>query len=178
MTTLPIVGRPWPGQGGVYAGIMRGEGDKPAYHLVVPTDPTSSFDSTFAKWHDLVLGASSMRDGLANTKALLADARQRASEPYPASGRFPAAEHCKTLVIDGHADYYLPAECELRLCFINVQELFPDRRFYMSSSQWSKSFVLGRCFVFGERSYTACRALSPVKAVRRVLVTEPAEVRP
>lgn len=178
MTPLPIVGHPWPGQGGVYAGVMRGEGDKPAYHLVVPTDPTSHFDSTFAKWHDLVAGARSLRDGMANTQALLSDALDRGSDRHPADGRFPAAEHCKTLVIEGHADLYLPAECELRLCFVNVQELFPDRRYYTSSSQWSKSFVLGRCFVYGERSYTANRALAPVRAVRRVPVAEPAEVLP
>ena len=36
----PAIGQPWPGQGGIYAGITRGEGGQPDSHLVLcPTVP-------------------------------------------------------------------------------------------------------------------------------------------
>lgn len=31
----PRIGEPWPGQGGIYAGIMRGRDGAPDYHLIV-----------------------------------------------------------------------------------------------------------------------------------------------
>lgn len=31
----PRIGEPWPGQGGIYAGIMRGRDSEPDYHLIV-----------------------------------------------------------------------------------------------------------------------------------------------
>jgi len=38
--TPPAIGQPWPGQGGVYAGITRGEDGQPDAHLVLcPTLP-------------------------------------------------------------------------------------------------------------------------------------------
>jgi len=33
--TTPKIGEPWPGQGGIYAGIMRGRDGNPDYHLIV-----------------------------------------------------------------------------------------------------------------------------------------------
>lgn len=33
--TIPRIGERWPGQGGIYAGVMRGRDGKPDYHLIV-----------------------------------------------------------------------------------------------------------------------------------------------
>ncbi|MCI0492949.1 MAG: DUF1566 domain-containing protein [Planctomycetes bacterium] len=33
--SVPRIGQPWPGQGGIYAGIMRGRDGEPDYHLIV-----------------------------------------------------------------------------------------------------------------------------------------------
>lgn len=33
--STPRIGEPWPGQGGIYAGIMRGRDGGPDYHLIV-----------------------------------------------------------------------------------------------------------------------------------------------
>jgi len=33
----PAIGQPWPGQGGIYAGISRGENGEPDAHLIVAT---------------------------------------------------------------------------------------------------------------------------------------------
>ena len=32
---LPKIGAPWPGQGGIYAGLVRGDEGEPDYHLIV-----------------------------------------------------------------------------------------------------------------------------------------------
>lgn len=35
----PAIGQPWPEQGGIYAGISRGDGDTPDGHLIIATLP-------------------------------------------------------------------------------------------------------------------------------------------
>jgi len=44
---IPPIGEIWPGQGGIYAGIMRGRDGKPDYHLIVgPAIAASTWDMT------------------------------------------------------------------------------------------------------------------------------------
>lgn len=34
-TAIPMIGQPWPGQGGIYAGMVRGDDGLPDYHLIL-----------------------------------------------------------------------------------------------------------------------------------------------
>jgi hypothetical protein len=52
--SIPRIGQPWPGQGGVYAGIMRGREGEPDYHLIVG----QSIDKTI--WEKAKSAAASM----------------------------------------------------------------------------------------------------------------------
>ena len=43
--TPPPIGSPWPGQGGIYAGISRGEDGQPDHYLILATEtPSSDFN--------------------------------------------------------------------------------------------------------------------------------------
>lgn len=41
-TTAPAIGHVWPGQGGIYAGLMRGLDGQPDYHLIIGPELTPS----------------------------------------------------------------------------------------------------------------------------------------
>jgi len=122
----PKIGEVWPGQGGVYAGVMRGEAAKQDYHLIVPTDPRASIEEI--AWGGAGVeetGALSEFDGAANTEALFCSRQSH-----------PAAQWARELNIDGHSDFYLPARRELSLCYANVPELF-EKAWYWSSTQYA-----------------------------------------
>jgi len=123
----PAIGQFWHGQGGVYAGLVRGTEGVPDYHLVVPTDPAGQLEEV--EWGSAgknEAGATSDRDGLANTKALINSEHDH-----------PAAQWATDLEIDGLRDWYLPARHELRLCYLSVPELFSTDDYYWSSTQYS-----------------------------------------
>lgn len=47
--TAPAIGQHWPGQGGIYAGLVRGRDDQPDYHLIVgPTLPVSNWKAAIS----------------------------------------------------------------------------------------------------------------------------------
>ena len=126
LTTTPRIGQPWPGQGGIYYGMMRGQNGEPDYHLIAPDSPAAMIDSI--TWGGAEIdepGATSDFDGHANTAALIAS-----------DAEHPAAEWAAGVNIDGHTDYYLPARRELRLCWVNAPEMFPEG-YYWSSTQYS-----------------------------------------
>lgn len=52
---VPRIGQYWPGQGGIYAGIMRGRDGAPDYHLIVGPE----FDGT-SNWNELTKWAASL----------------------------------------------------------------------------------------------------------------------
>lgn len=139
--TPPRIGAFWPTQGGLYAGVMRGENGLPDYHLIVPTAPEASIENII--WSESRAnqsGAQSHTDGLANTKFLCASA-----------DRHPAAQWAAGLVIDGHSDFYLPARHEARLAYINLPDVFETDDWYWTSTQdaaspdyaWMQSFDNG-----------------------------------
>lgn len=42
VASAPTIGQPWPGQGGIYVGLARGENGAPDYHLIMAADqPTA-----------------------------------------------------------------------------------------------------------------------------------------
>jgi hypothetical protein len=54
---LPSIGEAWPGEGGVFAGLLKGEdGD---YAVIVPLDPASDVDP--APWKDAIAAAGKFK---------------------------------------------------------------------------------------------------------------------
>lgn len=154
----PRLGEPWPGQGGVYAGLMRGENGQPDYHLIVSKDRAAYIESI--AWGGFEIdepGAASDFDGAANTRALV-----------ESEADHPAAEWAAELEIEGHADFYLPARRELRLCWVNVPELFADG-YYWTSTQYSAHLAWGQSFGSGYQGYGHKGTEYRARAVRRLL---------
>ncbi|MCE0873767.1 DUF1566 domain-containing protein [Pseudomonas monteilii] len=125
---VPALGSYWPGQGGYNAGLVRGEDGAPDYYLIVP-QLTEQLSAAWGGYGEEVEGASSASDGLANTRALLAD-----------SNEHPAAKLASEFTADGHNDFYLPARRELQLAEANVPELF-EKAYHWSSSQRSANYA-------------------------------------
>jgi len=158
-TTPPRIGETWPEEGGIYAGVMRGEDGGSDYHLIVPTQ-----EEAYAKaieWGAQGVdepGAKHMRDGYANTTALV-----------DSESDHPAAEWAAALEIDGHSDFYLPSRAELRLIWVNVPELFEDG-WYWSSTQSSPNGAWGQTFPGGNQYGAYKDGGGRARAVRRLSV--------
>jgi hypothetical protein len=121
----PAIGEYWPGQGGIYAGDIRGD-DGTVYDLIV-ADCGDAQDVGRAKWgpegeHDL-----SQWDGLANTRAL--------------GDTHPAAKLAAGHAADEHQDFYLPSRRELQLAAANVPHIFGDDDWYWSSTPRTESYA-------------------------------------
>jgi len=150
--TPPRIGTPWPGQGGIYAGIARGiEAD---WRLILATA-----DLGRLAWGGTrkVAGADNTRDGMVNTRALAA-----------AKTKHPAAEACAALEVDGHSDFYLPSRFELALLFANARDHLKPH-WHWSSTQFDASDAWHCGFDFGHqgnshKSFEGCAV-----AVRRVI---------
>lgn len=127
-TPVPAIGTYWAGEGGVYAGVMRGEDGLPDYHLIVPVISYPHPEAVYGSPGFYEIGAARMRDGQLNTRHL--------TEVSTLS--YPAAKLCSDMVFDGKDDLYLPAISELALCKANVPELF-EELWYLSSTQASDS---------------------------------------
>lgn len=124
--SVPAIGAYWESQGGVYAGMMRGENRQPDYHLIVPTHKSVlNHKAAYGGYEVDEPGATSRFDGLANTLALV-----------NSSTDHPAAQWCHSLVVEGHNDLYLPAILECALIAANLPDLF-DKEWHLSSSQRS-----------------------------------------
>lgn len=153
----PRIGEQWPGQGGVYAGLIRcPDGD---YHQIVATAPEGERDAI--KWGgygDDKPEAQSDTDGLANTLALLRSNTQH-----------PAAEWAAELSIGGHEDWYLPSRRELRLAWVNVPELFQSGWYWSSTqsspdSAWCQGFSVGNQTSYDKTGELRTRAVRRFKA--------------
>ena len=156
---IPAIGEYWPGQGGVNAGLMRGENGTPDYWLIVPTDEA-------VKGKKLAYGgyevdepeAASRFDGLANTLHLVEGSGQN----------HPAAQWCDGLTIEGHGDLYLPAINELAICMANVPELF-DKEWHLSSTQRSADYAFYMTFADGYQDFYVKGVELRVRPVRRFI---------
>ncbi|MCP1290904.1 DUF1566 domain-containing protein [Chromobacterium sp. S0633] len=154
----PRIGEYWAAHGGIYAGLMRGENGQPDYHLIV-AEGADGFMQEIA-WggcEEDEPGAKSEWDGRANTLALARSEHEH-----------PAAEWAAGLVIDGHADWYLPARRESALCYANVPELF-EKDWYWTSTQFSPYGAWGQGFLDGTQDYLHEYYEFRARAVRRTL---------
>ncbi|MDT4854192.1 hypothetical protein FQZ97_884820 [compost metagenome] len=156
--TPPPIGQHWPGQGGVYAGLVRGEDGQPDYHLVVPTAAAATAEEiAWGAAGEKEDGATHARDGLANTRALCESEHGH-----------PAAQWAAALEIEGHRDFYLPSRFELALCYANVRELF-EERWHWSSTQCSPDTAWVQGCGDGTQNFGRKDGDYRARAVRRVV---------
>ena len=133
-SVIPAIGAEWPEQGGIYAGLMRGRGEHPDYHLIIAM-PESDGELQWGGYGD-ESSATSAWDGLANTRALIEE------------GDHPAAEFAASRTMGGHSDFYLPAQAELMLAWVNVPEAFSEG-WHWSSTQCSSYGAFAASFGTG-----------------------------
>jgi hypothetical protein len=154
MENIPNISQPWPGQGGMNSGLMRGENGKPDYYLIISTDDAGKHDNIeYGGYGIEEEGCDHKFDGQANTIALV-----KSNTPHP------AAEFCAGVIIDGHNDYYLMSIHEEALARANCPELFDDI-YYWSSTQfsaygaWFQDFEDGTTYVYYKDDKRAVRAV-------------------
>jgi hypothetical protein len=152
----PAVGEYWEGEGGIYAGFVRGENGARGWHLIVPTHPSATHDGI--KWgpYNADTGATSHTDGLANTKALAL-----------LGADYQAAKWATQLEIDGHRDFYLPSRRELALAELNLADHFV-KGWYWSSTQFSAYDAWGQGFGGGSQYGADKDCPGRARAVRRL----------
>jgi len=157
-TDIPAIGSYWKGQGGIYAGVMRGETDMLDRYLIVPTDPAAEFEPVEWGAYGKELESCDWKlYGMRNTAAM-------------ESAGIDLAKKIRALNIEGHSDFYLPARHELRLCFINVPELF-QKEWYWSSTQSSASLAFSQGFTTGYQSLSGKDLKLRARAVRSIQVS-------
>lgn len=156
----PKIGEPWPGQGGIYAGLMRNPEGRD-YHLVYPTAEMGGENESVRWSQDSdadIDGADSEWDGLKNTRALV-------ESDYGC----PAGEWAAGLAIEGHADFYLPSRRELALSWANIPERF-EKAWHWSSTQHSSGLAFSQHFYNGYQGCNYSGISYRARAVRRVFL--------
>ncbi|RON52901.1 DUF1566 domain-containing protein [Pseudomonas frederiksbergensis] len=147
----PALGEVWPGQGGIYAGVMPARADAASYHMIIPATDIGRFE--WGRYREESL-ATSLVDGKANTDALIA------------VGGHPAAEAARAYAADGHADFDLPAIAELYEIWLNLNGKIDA--WYWSSSQRSADTAFGMDFGDGYQFYDGKNGELRVRPVRRL----------
>ncbi|MFT4171786.1 MAG: hypothetical protein QM639_04450 [Rhodocyclaceae bacterium] len=158
-TQPPALGQPWPEQGGIYAGIVRGDSLAGDYHLIVAPVDTELRDVKWGERGIEIDGAKSLRDGLANTRDMV-----RAGNAL--------AQAAVSAVISELADWYLPARHELRLTYLNAPESFATDVLYWSSTQTSAYYAWYQGFDGGGQDYDDKDYEGRVRFVRRLSVIQ------
>lgn len=132
-TEKPQIGDYWRGQGGFYAGDMRGD-DGTVYALIVSNCDVDK-DAGTSAWGPEGTHNLSEWDGLANTQAL--------------GTTHPAAKLAAAHTTEQHADFYLPARRELQLACATVPHLFGSASWYWSSTPYSNDYAWAVDFEHG-----------------------------
>lgn len=154
----PRIGAHWPEQGGIYAGLIRGENGHPDYHVIVaPGDDGETTEITWGEAGVEIEDATHEWAGDANTDALILSPHDH-----------PAAEWANGLALNGKNDWYLPARRELALCFANVPELFA-KRWHWSSTQCSADSAFIQVFDGGGQLTGRKSLTGRARAVRRFI---------
>ncbi len=154
----PAIGQHWYGQGGTYVGVMHGEDGEPDYHLIAPKHAQIA-SITYGGSGYRITGADHIRDGLANTKALLAHEIAH-----------PAARWAAEQQAEGHADLYLPARAEAYLCWANIPEQFEDKGWWLTSTQHGPYYAWIQTFDGGNQLIDHKDGARPAFAVRRIVI--------
>jgi len=138
-SSIPEIGQPWPGQGGINGGFVHARGDVPAHYLIIAVKDVGSLE-----WggRGVEVKGLSKTDGYTNTQVLIGNDDER---------KYPAADACAEYQADGHQDFYLPAAAELYQGWLNCPEVFAQDCYYWSSSQRSAYSAFGLYFGGGNQ---------------------------
>ncbi|MEA3120876.1 MAG: hypothetical protein QOH33_417 [Paraburkholderia sp.] len=156
----PEVGQYWPGQGGLYAGIVPVSDGQHSRHLIVSIDEVDgvAWGGSNASETD----ARSLHDGSTNTWALMVCGHEH-----------PAAQWAADYTKDGHADFHLPSRRELQVAAATMRDQFAPQ-WYWSSSEHGWATALGHSF--GEddapRIVESKNVLGRARAVRTIPVSD------
>ena len=138
---MPKVGEYWEGQGGIRIAECPGQNGEPSYHLIMAVgDDANLGELAWGSYGVEVAGANSEWDGLANTRALLA--QDDAATKHPAA--FAASQFTK----DGHTDFYLAARFELAACQV-FGRAHAKAGWHWSSTQSSADYAFDQHFSDG-----------------------------
>lgn len=148
----PQIGSYWQGQGGFYAGVIRDTKTNERWHLILAEGQT---EATWGGYDQKCEGADSFTDGIQNTQRLHSDSQDH-----------PAAQWTSSLEIDGHSDFYLPAQKELNLIYTNLQDKCAPR-WHWSSTQYSATHAWDQGFENGYQDFDDKDTTLAVRAVRR-----------
>ncbi|BCX53736.1 hypothetical protein CTYAZ2_33160 [Comamonas testosteroni] len=149
----PKIGDYWPGQGGFYAGDMRGD-DGTVYGLIV-SDCDVAKDVGTAAWGPAGEHQLSEWDGLTNSLSLGAS--------------HPAAKRAATHKADQHSDFYLPARRELQLACATVPHLFGTDSWYWTSTTRYEDYAWAVDFEHGNTDDRHRNYEFRVRPVRRFI---------
>lgn len=151
----PRIGAVWAGQGGILAGIVKGEGGQPDYCLVAPPDRSGIIRGAWGP-QESIKGALSEVDGLANTQAM-------------AAAGSDIARSALALEIDGHRDYYIAARREARIVYANVSDQYQSEWRWTSTQHAADSiWAWFQNFGHGHQSSWSKDHEFPALLVRRV----------
>lgn len=154
----PAIGEYWPGQGGVYGGILPAFDGQPARHLIFSAIDAPE-DLTWGPYSKAIEGAASRTDGRANTAALLA-------AKVTQGLAFPAAEWAAQHTADGHEDFHLPSQAELFMALLYAPQIFDKAPWYWSSTQDSPDDAFAQDFELGYSAWGSKANDWRVRAVR------------
>ena len=153
---IPRIGEYWPEQAGIRVAVIPGQNGQPDYDLILPTHPDAELgELEYGSYGTKIEGADSEWDGLTNTQALVA------------AGNHPAAERCASLTIEGHNDFYLPADREAAVCYAIAREHF-KKRWHWTSTQYGARRAFVQDFGGGGQDYDGKGCSFGVRPVRRV----------
>ena len=150
---IPRIGTYWPGQGGIYAGPQLAE-DGNIYHLIRAVDDISAGIAWGERGTELS-GCADKWHGMENTKAMAAAGNA-------------AAIKVLALEIDGHRDFFIPAQKQGQMLNVNapsasVKKAYWTSTQFSSNGAWYQSFDGGYSYVTNKVTQFA------VCAVRRFL---------
>jgi len=157
----PRVGEYWPGQGGIYGGIMPDYDGHAPYHLVMSTD--EAVGVTWGSYFSADSAARSDADGQANTAAL-----KQCGHAHPAAHW--AAHYQK----DGRYDFHLPARRELDMLAQTLPDHFSRSAWYWSSTEHADHEAWGRNFSGTPFEHLFKQFTGRARAVRRLFVSKSA----
>ena len=136
LADAPKIGEYWPGQGGLYAGVIPDyEGHDPRVLIV------GDHEAVEVAWGgsgDIEASAKDKRDGDANTRDLV-NCRE-------VSHLHQAARFAVNYEKDGHDDFHLPSKRELDVVYVTMRDTFDQTDWYWSSTEESASLAWGRHF--------------------------------
>lgn len=150
--TPPRIGDYWQNEGGIFVGTINHNNAGQQWHLILAV-PQNKL--AWGEYGEEIEGAEDYWDGAANTQAMLV------------TEKCPAATWAASLSIDGHQDFYIPAQRELNLICINANHL-AEKVWHWSSTQCSANTAWYQRFEYGYQDTSGKGIELQVRAVRRI----------